>query len=199
MPRGRTTQRMVMVAGSAGLMGEAIEYAVVALPGSGEASLECVVDVAGGLGVSIVGVAADPSVSFVGVVGRWGHAGTVGQRQLRDCSISGGGTARVATRCAVAPSWLCCRPTGRCAPAARATDRQIKVKAHRPVTPRVKPAHRDTERILPSRNPARVDPSMSHPSSTLADMSLWTSLRPTRGRSWAVTNECHTPPLRCLP
>ena len=81
-------------------------------------------------------------------------------------------------------------------PSTKPTDHQ---QGTRPVTPRVRPAHRDTERILPSRNPAQVDPSMSHPLSTLAVMSLWTSLRPTGGRSWAVTNECHTPSLRCQP
>lgn len=87
-----------MVAGSAGLVGEAIEYAAVALHGSGEALLECVVGVAGGLGGSIVRVAADPSVSIVSVAGRWGHERTVGQRQVRDRPISGRGAVRVALR-----------------------------------------------------------------------------------------------------
>jgi len=58
-----------MLAGSAGLVGQAIEYAAVALHGGGEALFECVVGAAGGLGGSFVGAAADPSGSFVGVVG----------------------------------------------------------------------------------------------------------------------------------
>ena len=33
----------------------------------------------------------------------------------------------------------------------------------RPVTPRVRPDHQDTEHILPSRDSTTVDPSMSHP------------------------------------
>jgi hypothetical protein len=52
----------------------------------------------------------------------------------------------------------------------RRTSRQISRKAHEPVTPRARPIHQDTERILTNPIAADVDPSMSHPWFTMADM-----------------------------
>ena len=65
-------------------------------------------------------------------------------------------------------------------------NRQIMKKAPKPVTPRVKPIHRDIERILPCRSPTQVDPSMSHPFEILALSSGTDSAQQHRIPSWKV-------------
>ena len=59
------------------------------------------------------------------------------------------------------------RPTGWCAFDAQADRPTDQSQGTKPVTPRVRPAHQGTERILLSQTPAPVDPSMSYPFGTM--------------------------------